>query len=202
MSRELLRRELPEMPRKKEVQIAVRINPFRTDEYELDLQAGARPRRPLRRGDARQGGRGLRRARDPRPLGGAGGPQPPHHHPADHRAPEVAQDRARAHAVLDGEARGLRHPRLLQGDGHPDHAAQLDRGAQVLPARHPVRGAHRGQGRDRRGGDADRQRHDARGVRRAPRRAPLAGPAWRRGVARGLPATRSRRPRWAFRASR
>jgi len=38
MSRELLRRELPAMPRKKEVQIAVRINPFRTDEYEKDLQ--------------------------------------------------------------------------------------------------------------------------------------------------------------------
>ncbi|HUL97344.1 MAG TPA: aldolase/citrate lyase family protein [Usitatibacter sp.] len=38
MSRELLRRELPGMPRKKEVQIAVRINPFRTDEYDKDLQ--------------------------------------------------------------------------------------------------------------------------------------------------------------------
>jgi citrate lyase beta subunit len=38
MSRELLRRELPKLPRKKEVQIAVRINPFRTAEYELDLQ--------------------------------------------------------------------------------------------------------------------------------------------------------------------
>jgi citrate lyase beta subunit len=38
MSRELLRRELPRMPRKKEVQVAVRINPFRTEEYELDLQ--------------------------------------------------------------------------------------------------------------------------------------------------------------------
>ncbi len=38
MSRELLRRELPKMPRKKEVQVAVRINPFRTEEYELDLQ--------------------------------------------------------------------------------------------------------------------------------------------------------------------
>src|ERR1700693_4098682 len=37
MSRELLRRELPGMPRKKEVQIAVRINPFRTEEYEKDL---------------------------------------------------------------------------------------------------------------------------------------------------------------------
>lgn len=37
MSRELLRRELPAMPRKKEVQVAVRINPFRTEEYELDL---------------------------------------------------------------------------------------------------------------------------------------------------------------------
>ncbi len=38
MSRELLRRELPALPRKKEVQIAVRINPFRTEEYELDLK--------------------------------------------------------------------------------------------------------------------------------------------------------------------
>ena len=38
MSRELLRRELPGLPRKKEVQVAVRINPFRTDEYELDLK--------------------------------------------------------------------------------------------------------------------------------------------------------------------
>ena len=38
MSRELLRRELPAMPRRKEVQIAVRINPFRTDEYDRDLQ--------------------------------------------------------------------------------------------------------------------------------------------------------------------
>ena len=38
MSRELLRRELPRMPRRKEVQVAVRINPFRTDEYERDLQ--------------------------------------------------------------------------------------------------------------------------------------------------------------------
>jgi len=38
MSRELLRRELPQLPRKKEVQVAVRINPFRTEEYEKDLQ--------------------------------------------------------------------------------------------------------------------------------------------------------------------
>ena len=37
MSRDLLRRELPKMPRKKEVQVAVRINPFRTDDYEKDL---------------------------------------------------------------------------------------------------------------------------------------------------------------------
>lgn len=37
MSRELLRRELPGLPRRKEVQIAIRINPFRTDEYERDL---------------------------------------------------------------------------------------------------------------------------------------------------------------------
>ena len=38
MSRELLRRELPKLVRRKGVQVAVRINPFRTDEYELDLQ--------------------------------------------------------------------------------------------------------------------------------------------------------------------
>ena len=38
MSRELLRRELPRLARRKEVQIAVRINPFRTAEYEEDLQ--------------------------------------------------------------------------------------------------------------------------------------------------------------------
>src|SRR5215510_6431355 len=38
MSRELLRRELPGLARKKQVQIAVRINPFRTEEYEKGLQ--------------------------------------------------------------------------------------------------------------------------------------------------------------------
>ncbi|MBL8520222.1 MAG: aldolase [Betaproteobacteria bacterium] len=38
MSRELLRQELPLMPRRKEVQVAVRINPFRTEEYEKDLK--------------------------------------------------------------------------------------------------------------------------------------------------------------------
>jgi len=38
MSRELLMRELPRMPRRKEVQVAVRINPFRTEEYDKDLQ--------------------------------------------------------------------------------------------------------------------------------------------------------------------
>jgi citrate lyase subunit beta / citryl-CoA lyase len=37
MSRELLRRELPSLPRKKGVHVAVRINPFRTPEYEADL---------------------------------------------------------------------------------------------------------------------------------------------------------------------
>ena len=37
MSRELLRRELPNLLRRKEVQIAVRINPFRTEEYKKDL---------------------------------------------------------------------------------------------------------------------------------------------------------------------
>ena len=37
MSRELLRRELPAMPRRKQVQVAMRINPFRTPEYEQDL---------------------------------------------------------------------------------------------------------------------------------------------------------------------
>ena len=38
MSRELLRMELPHMPKRREVQVAIRINPFRTDEYEKDLQ--------------------------------------------------------------------------------------------------------------------------------------------------------------------
>src|SRR5687768_7343852 len=38
MSRELLRRELPKLPRRKGVQVAVRVNPFRTDEYEKDLE--------------------------------------------------------------------------------------------------------------------------------------------------------------------
>src|SRR5574338_7991 len=38
MSRELLARELPRMPRRKEVQVAVSINPFRTEEYDRDLQ--------------------------------------------------------------------------------------------------------------------------------------------------------------------
>src|SRR3954471_13304055 len=37
MSRELLRRELPKWPRRKQVQVAVRINPFRTEEYDADL---------------------------------------------------------------------------------------------------------------------------------------------------------------------
>src|SRR5258708_13872536 len=37
MSRELLRRELPNLPRKKEVQVAGRINPFPTDEYDKNL---------------------------------------------------------------------------------------------------------------------------------------------------------------------
>ena len=37
MSRELLRRELPLMPRRKQVQVAMRINPFRTPDYEQDL---------------------------------------------------------------------------------------------------------------------------------------------------------------------
>jgi citrate lyase beta subunit len=38
MSRELLRRELPAMPKRRGVQVAVRINPFRTPEYEEDLR--------------------------------------------------------------------------------------------------------------------------------------------------------------------
>ena len=38
MSRELLRRELPAMPRRRGMQVAVRINPFRTGEYEEDLK--------------------------------------------------------------------------------------------------------------------------------------------------------------------
>ena len=38
MSRELLRRELPALPRRRGLQVAVRINPFRTEEYEEDLR--------------------------------------------------------------------------------------------------------------------------------------------------------------------
>ena len=38
MSRDLLARELPNMPKKKNVQVALRVNPFRTDEYEKDMQ--------------------------------------------------------------------------------------------------------------------------------------------------------------------
>ena len=202
MSRELLRRELPGLPRKREVQVAVRINPFRTEEYEKDLalirdlpdhfdvvmlaKAGEAYGAPEIRDLSR----------------GARGAQPPHHHPADHRASQVAQDRARAHAVRDGEARGVRHPRLLQGDGHPDHAAPLDRGAQVLPARHPVRGAHRRQGRDRRRGDAHRPVDHAGEVRRA-RTTCAAGSTCTatrsRASSTGTPA---RRPRWGCPASR
>jgi citrate lyase subunit beta/citryl-CoA lyase len=37
MSRELLRRELPSLPKKRSVQIALRVNPFRTEEYEKDM---------------------------------------------------------------------------------------------------------------------------------------------------------------------
>jgi len=38
MSRELLRRELPKLPRRKNLQVALRVNPFRTEEYEKDMQ--------------------------------------------------------------------------------------------------------------------------------------------------------------------
>ena len=38
MSRELLRQELPQMPRRPGLQVAVRINPFRTGEYDRDLE--------------------------------------------------------------------------------------------------------------------------------------------------------------------
>ena len=38
MSRELLRRELPDLPRRKNLQVALRVNPFRTEEYEKDMQ--------------------------------------------------------------------------------------------------------------------------------------------------------------------
>lgn len=37
MSRELLRMELPKFSRRHEVSIAIRVNPFRTEEYELDM---------------------------------------------------------------------------------------------------------------------------------------------------------------------
>lgn len=38
MSRELLLRELPQMQRRKQVQVALRVNPFRTEEYDKDMQ--------------------------------------------------------------------------------------------------------------------------------------------------------------------
>jgi len=38
MSRDLLRRELPDLPRRKNLQVALRVNPFRTEEYEKDMQ--------------------------------------------------------------------------------------------------------------------------------------------------------------------
>ncbi len=38
LSRTLLRRELPEFKRRKEVTIAIRVNPFRTEEYEHDME--------------------------------------------------------------------------------------------------------------------------------------------------------------------
>lgn len=38
MSRELLRRKLPSMPRKNAVQVAIRVSSFRTDEYEKDMK--------------------------------------------------------------------------------------------------------------------------------------------------------------------
>jgi len=37
MSRDLLHRELPALPRRRNLQIALRVNPFRTDEYEKDM---------------------------------------------------------------------------------------------------------------------------------------------------------------------
>lgn len=38
MSRELLRRELPGLPRARGLEVALRVNPFRTEEYEKDMQ--------------------------------------------------------------------------------------------------------------------------------------------------------------------
>jgi len=38
MSRELLRRELPGLPRGRGLEVALRVNPFRTEEYEKDMQ--------------------------------------------------------------------------------------------------------------------------------------------------------------------
>lgn len=38
MSRDLLRRELANLPRRPELQVAIRVNPFRTDEYEKDMR--------------------------------------------------------------------------------------------------------------------------------------------------------------------
>ncbi len=37
MSRELLRRELPGLPKRRNLQVALRVNPFRTEEYEKDM---------------------------------------------------------------------------------------------------------------------------------------------------------------------
>ena len=37
MSRDLLRRELPGLPQRRSLQVALRVNPFRTDEYEKDM---------------------------------------------------------------------------------------------------------------------------------------------------------------------
>jgi citrate lyase beta subunit len=38
MSRELLRRELPGLPRRQTLEVALRVNPFRTEEYDKDMQ--------------------------------------------------------------------------------------------------------------------------------------------------------------------
>jgi len=100
---------------------------------------------------------------------------------------QVAQDRAGADAVRHREARGVRHPRLLQGDGHhitPRHWTESSSSTSTTSSS----SAHCRQGRHRRRGDPHRAVGHARELRRARRRAPLARPARRRGVARGLPA--------------
>ena len=189
MSRELLRRELPRLPRKQERAGRGARQPVPHRRVREGPGARARPRRPLRRRHARQGGRGLRRA-EIRDLSAAARRrsttaitiQPIIEHPKSLKiAPELMQYATVKHVVF-----GIHD--FSKAMGIQITPERLDRGAQVLPARRDVRGAHRRQGRDRRRRDADRPGGDAGEVRRDPRRAPLARSARRRRVARRLPA--------------